>query len=134
MIYEKKIRRIYPKKPIDAFQFYLNEKKGIKIPEGCNAIIYWRNKYNELNNESKIKYIRLYNEAIKDFQNKIEEFKDKIFDFPKSPKNPFSFYISIELNNLSNKNDSLELKDNFEIMHSLFLEQCILLFFRIFRE
>lgn len=116
MIYEKKIRRIYPKKPIDAFQFYLNEKKGIKIPEGCNAIIYWRNKYNELNNESKIKYIRLYNEAIKDFQNKIEEFKDKIFDFPKSPKNPFSFYISIELNNLSNKNDSLELKDNFEIL------------------
>lgn len=114
LIYQKKIRRIFPRKPFDAFQFFLNEKKGIKIPEGNNTVIYWREKYNELDDEVKKKYIKQYNIAIKEYKSKLDTFKDKVFDFPKSPKNPFSFYISCELNELSKKNEKIDIKETFE--------------------
>ena len=78
LIYQKKIRRIFPRKPFDAFQFFLNEKKGIKIPEGNNTVIYWREKYNELDDEVKKKYIKQYNIATKEYKSKLDTFKDKV--------------------------------------------------------
>ena len=116
MIYNKKIKRFFPKKPKGIFQVFLNEKRGLKRPVGENSILYWRNKYNELKEKEKQKYIEIYNNSLKDYNKKIELFHNKIFDFPKLPKNPFSYYITSEFKKLSKKNPNFNIKDNFQIL------------------
>ena len=65
MIYNKKIKKNYPKKPISPFQIYLNDKKGIKLPKGNNnPILYWRKKYNELTDTEKDKYKNIFNKNV----------------------------------------------------------------------
>ena len=65
MIYNKKIKKNYPKKQISPFQIYLNEKKLIKLPEGnSNPILYWRKKYNELTDIQKDKYKDIFNKNV----------------------------------------------------------------------
>ena len=63
LLHRKKIQRIFPKKPTGPFQFFLIDKKGIKIPEGINTINYWRNIFNNLSDEEQEKYINEYNIA-----------------------------------------------------------------------
>ena len=67
-----------------------------------------------MDDEVKKKYIKQYNIATKEYKSKLDSFKDKVFDFPKSPKNPFAFYISCELNELSKKNEKIDIKETFE--------------------
>ena len=69
LLHQKKIRRIYPRKPTGPFQFFLSEKKGTKLPEGNNnPISYWRIKYNKLDENEKEKYIQLYNKSLNDYK------------------------------------------------------------------
>lgn len=41
MIYNKKIKKMLPKKPGNAFSQFVKEKKGQKIPKGENCLNYW---------------------------------------------------------------------------------------------
>ena len=117
MIYNKKIKKNYPKKPISPFQIYLNDKKGIKLPEGNNnPILYWRKKYNELTDTEKDKYKNIFNKNVIEYKKKLESMKNKIFDFPKSPTNPFTFYIKSEFMEESKKSPNFNVKEYFEIL------------------
>ena len=57
MIYNKKIKKILPKRPKGALQQYLKEKKGQKPANGEKWIVYWRTVFENLPKEKKEKYI-----------------------------------------------------------------------------
>ena len=54
MIYNKKIKKMLPKRPANAYAQYLKDKKGQKIPKGEKAVQYWRKSFEELPKESGI--------------------------------------------------------------------------------
>jgi len=93
MIYDKKIRKILPKRPANAYAQFLKDKKGEKIPKGEKAVVYWRDEFDNLKKDQKRKY---EDKAAKDrerYQKKMGEFKNCIFDLPKRPLNAFSLYV-----------------------------------------
>ena len=53
MIYNKKIKKVMPKKPPTAFGFFLKEKKGVKIPKGEKALVHWLPYFNDLPKDKK---------------------------------------------------------------------------------
>ena len=53
MIYNKKIKKIMPKKPANTYTLFLKDKKGQKIPKGEKALTYWRDEYENLTKEKK---------------------------------------------------------------------------------
>ena len=93
MIYAKKIKKMQPKKPANAYGFFLKEKKGKKIPEGEKALVYWRDEFDHLPKDQMKKYKEKANKAKEQYEKKMEEFKNYIFDMPKRPLNGFSLYV-----------------------------------------
>jgi len=116
LLHRKKIKRIFPKKPTGPFQFFLIDKKGIKIPEGYNTINYWRNIFNNLSDEEQEKYINEYNIAKEKYYKKMEYFNDKIFDLPKKPKKAFTYYVAYRFEQIYKNNKNFNVKENFEII------------------
>ena len=57
MIYNKRIKKILPKKPANAYGYFLKEKKGIKLPKGENPLKYWREEFENLPKDKKKKYV-----------------------------------------------------------------------------
>ena len=105
MIYNKKIRKILPKKPATAFGHFLKEKKGIKIPEGVKAVAYWYEIYEKLPKDKIKKY---ENKAAADrerYNKKMEEYKNYVFDMPKRPLTAFSLFVKDRLPDLKKEND-----------------------------
>ena len=93
MIYDKKIKKILPKRPANAYAQFLKDKKGEKIPKGEKAVVYWREEYENLKKDQKRKY---EDKAAKDrerYQKRMDEFKNCVFDLPKRPLNAFSLYV-----------------------------------------
>ncbi len=93
MIYDKKIKKILPKRPANAYAQFLKEKKGEKIPKGEKAVAYWRDEFDNLKKDQKRKY---EDKAARDrerYQKKMEEFKNCVFDLPKRPLNAFSLFV-----------------------------------------
>ena len=105
MIYNKKIRKILPKKPATAFGHFLKEKKGIKIPEGVKAVAYWYEIYEKLPKDKIKKY---ENKAAADrerYNKKMEEYKNYVFDMPKRPLTAFSLFVKDRLPDLKKENE-----------------------------
>jgi hypothetical protein len=103
MIYDKKIKKILPKRPANAFAQFLKDKKGEKIPKGEKAVVYWRDVFDHLKKEQKRKY---EDKAAKDrerYQKKMGEFKNCVFDLPKRPLNAFSLYVKDRMPDLKNE-------------------------------
>ena len=93
MIYEKKIKKVLPKRPATAFGQFLKEKKGMKIPKGERAITYWKPIFDELSKDKRRKY---EDKAIRDrerYERKMAEFKNFVFDMPKRPLTAFTLFI-----------------------------------------
>ena len=100
MIYEKKIKKILPKKPATAYGQFLKEKKGIKVPKGERALTYWRPYFEELSKDKKRKY---EDKALRDrerYARKMAEFKNCVFDMPKRPLTAFSLFVKERLPDL----------------------------------
>ena len=57
MIYNKKLKKIFPRKPMGALQQYLKEKKGQKPANGEKWLVYWRTVFTNLSKEKKKKTI-----------------------------------------------------------------------------
>ena len=105
MIYNKKIRKILPKKPATAFGQFLKEKKGMKIPEGVKAVAYWYEIYEKLPKDKKRKY---EDKAARDrerYDRKMEEYKNYVFDMPKRPLTAFSLFVKDRVPDLKKEND-----------------------------
>ena len=94
MIYVKQIKKMLPKRPGSAYNYFLKEKKGQKIPEGQNFIKYWHSVFEKLTPEQKTKYEEKAKKAKETYDKKLEKFANKEFDMPKKPKSGFSFYVS----------------------------------------
>ena len=93
MIYNKKIKKILPKRPKGALQQYLKEKKGQKPANGEKWIVYWRTVFENLPKEKKEKYIEKAKKAKEIYDKKMSKFQDKVFDMPKKPISGFSLYV-----------------------------------------
>ena len=93
MIYNKKIKKILPKRPANAYGQFLKEKKGMKIPKGEKAVQYWRPYYDELSKDKKKKYEEKAAKEKERYQKKMDEFKNVVFDMPKRPLNAFTLYV-----------------------------------------
>ena len=104
MIYDKKIKKILPKRPGNAYAQFLKDKKGEKIPKGEKAVAYWRDEFDNLKKDQKRKY---EDKAAKDrerYQKKMGEFKNCVFDLPKRPLNAFSLYVKDRMPDLKKEN------------------------------
>ena len=100
MIYNKKIKKILPKKPATAYGQFLKEKKGMKVPKGEKAVVYWRPYYDELSKDKKKKYEEKASREKERYQKKMDEFKNVIFDMPKKPLNAFALFMRDRLPDL----------------------------------
>ena len=94
MIYKKQIKKMLPKKPLSALQYYLKEKKGQKPPEGENFLKYWRSMFDKLSNEQKKKYEEKKEKAKEIYEKKMEKFNNKVFDMPRKPLTGFALYVA----------------------------------------
>ena len=68
MIYNTKIKKILPKKPANAYGYFLKEKKGIKLPKGENPLKYWREEFENLPKDKKKKYVEKADKIKKDIK------------------------------------------------------------------
>ena len=103
MIYDRKIKKILPKRPANAYAQFLKDKKGEKVPKGEKAVAYWKDEYEKLKKEDKRKYeVRAAKEREK-YQKKMEEFKNCVFDLPKRPLNAFSLFVKDRMPDLKNE-------------------------------
>jgi hypothetical protein len=107
MIYNKKIKKILPKKPATSFGYFLKEKKGIKIPKGENPLIYWREEFNKLTKDKMKKYEEKAAKEKEKYEKKMGEFNNYVFDMPKRPLNAFSLFVKDHLPDLKKENDEL---------------------------
>ena len=103
MIYNKKIKKVLPKKPANAYAQFLKDKRGQKIPKGEKAVAYWREEFENLSKDKKRKY---EDKAAKDrerYAKKMEEFNKYVFDMPKRPLNAFSLYVKDRMPDLKSE-------------------------------
>lgn len=94
MIYNKKINKILPKKPLTALNIFYKEKQGQIPPNGVRFFTYWKNIFDHLSKEEKTKYENKAEKSREIYDKKIIEFSDKVFDIPKKPNNAFLSFLS----------------------------------------
>lgn len=94
MIYNKKMKKIFPKKPMGALHQFLKEKKGQKPANNENWLSYWRTVFNNLSKEQRKKYEEKAEKAKEKYEQKMSQLEDKVFDIPKKPLSGFALYVS----------------------------------------
>ena len=82
MIYNKKIKKILPKRPATAYGQFLKDRKGIKVPKGEKAVAYWRPIFDKLPKDQKKKYEEKARKDRDRYERKMAEFKNVVFDMP----------------------------------------------------
>ena len=108
MIYEKKIKKILPKRPGNAYAQFLKDKKGVKIPKGEKAVIYWKDEYENLKKNEKKKYEDRAAKEREKYKRKMDEFKNCIFDLPKRPLNAFSLFVKDRIPDLKKEKPEVQ--------------------------
>ena len=93
MIYQKRIKKIMPKRPGGPFQQFLKDKKGQKPANGETFFTYFRKVYENLPESQKKKYEEKAEKAKERYENRMKDFEDKVFDFPKKPRSGFALYV-----------------------------------------
>ena len=116
MIYNKKIKKMLPKKPPNPQQIFLKEKKGQKPAKGENWLFYWQSIFNNLPEEKKKKYEEKALKAKEKYEKKMEEFKGKVFDMPKKPTSGFRLYISERMPDLKKESPNKSVPELFKII------------------
>ena len=107
MIHKKKLKRIIPSKPKSAFHFFVESNKD-KIPENNeNFFEMCKRLWNEISENEKEKYNKLADEELKKYEEKMEKYKNRIFNTPKSPKNSFQLYFIERMEHIKEENKDL---------------------------
>ena len=88
-MYEKKIKKNITKKAPKCISTIFKRKKGQKILNGGNAMLYWRAAFEELTEKQKNKYNKKYEDELNKYFKKMKYFQKGIFDLPKRPINGF---------------------------------------------
>ena len=105
MIYNKKIKKILPKRPGNAFAQFLKDKKGQKVPKGVKAVVYWKEDYDKLTKDKKKKYEEKAEKEKEKYKKKMKEFDNYVFDMPKRPLNAFSLFVRDRIPDLKEENE-----------------------------
>ena len=116
MIYNKKIKKILPKKPANAYGYFLKEKKGIKLPKGENPLKYWREEFENLPKDKKKKYVEKADKDKERYKKKMEEFNNYVFDMPKRPLNAFTLYVKDRIPDLRKENQDTPTQELIKIV------------------
>ena len=103
MIYNKKIKKMLPKKPLGPLQQYLKEKKGQKPAEGEKWLNYWQTVFSSLSEEQKKKYEEKAEKAREKYDKQMLEFENKVFDMPKKPVSGFILYLTDRMPDIRKK-------------------------------
>ena len=106
MIYNKKIKKMLPKKPKGPLQQFLKEKKGQKPANGENWLIYWKTVFEGLSDTQKKKYEEKYEKAKEKYDKLMVNFQDKVFDMPKKPHSGFNLYVAERMPDLKKEKPS----------------------------
>ena len=93
MIYNKKIKKMLPKKPKGPFQAFLKEKKGQKPAKGENMLSFWKKVYDGFSDAQKKKYVEKAEKDKERYDRQMSKFQDKVFDMPKKPHSGFNLYV-----------------------------------------
>ena len=115
MLYEKKIKKMLPKRPKNALQIFLKEKRGIKPENGEKWLAYWEKIFKGLPLNKRKKYDEKAKKERINYEKAMKPFKNKIFDFPKRPKSEFKFFLE---NAISLKSPSPEITKNMFILQT----------------
>ena len=94
MIYNKKIKKMLPKKPTGPFQQFLKEKKGQKPANGESWFVYWKTVFDSLSEAQKKKYVDKAEKAKEKYDKQMLQFQDKVFDMPKKPHSGFNLFVA----------------------------------------
>jgi len=94
MIYNKKIKKMLPKKPTGPFQQFLKEKKGQKPANGESWFVYWKTVFDGLSEAQKKKYVDKAEKAKEKYDKQMLQFQDKVFDMPKKPHSGFNLFVA----------------------------------------
>ena len=94
MLYNKKIKKMLPKKPTGPFQQFLKEKKGQKAANGEGFFTYWKAVFDGLSEAQKKKYVEKAEKAKEKYDKQMLQFQDKVFDMPKKPHSGFNLFVS----------------------------------------
>ena len=105
MIFKKKIKKILPKRPANAFAQFLKEKKGQKLPKGENPGTYFRDEYENLSKDKRKKYELKAEKEKERYEKKMKEFENYVFDLPKRPLNAFTLYVKDRIPTLKKDNE-----------------------------
>ena len=93
MIYNKKIKKMLPKRPKGPLQQFLKEKKGQKPANGESWFLYWKKVFEGLSEPQKKKYAEKAEKAKEIYDKQMLRFQDKIFDMPKKPHSGFTLFL-----------------------------------------
>lgn len=105
MIYEKKIKKIIPRKPGGAFCFFLKEKKGQIPKNGESFLKYWKEEWNKLEDNKKKHYEAKATAAMEKYEKKKKAFENKVFDLPQRPMSGYMIFISQSIKKIKDKED-----------------------------
>ena len=106
MIYDKKIKKIMPKRPGNAYAQFLKDKRGQKVPKGEKAVVYWKEDYENLTKDEKKKYKAKAEKEKEKYEAKMKEFRKYVFDMPKRPLNAFNLYVRDRIPDLKKKKEN----------------------------
>jgi hypothetical protein len=109
MIYNKKIKKMLPKKPIGPFQQFLKEKKGQKPANGESYFSFWKTVFEGLSESQKKKYVEKAEKSKEKYDKKMIHFQDKVFDMPKKPVSGFALYVAERMPDLKKEKPDLQL-------------------------
>lgn len=104
ILYKKSVRESLPQKNPSAFNFFVSDMKGKLIPSGMNSMVYYRTKWNSLDQNAREKYETKEKKAKEDYQKEKEKCANRVYDIPKKPLSSYNIFFRKEVvKGLNNK-------------------------------
>ena len=108
MIYNKKIKKMLPKKPKGPLQQFLKEKKGQKPANGESWLVFWKTVFDGLSEAQKKKYVEKAEKAKEKYDKQMLQFQDKVFDMPKKPHSGFNLFVADRMPDLKKEKPNVQ--------------------------
>lgn len=94
MLYKKKVKDARPSKPKTAYNLFISELKGKKVPKDMTFLEFAQEKWKKTSEDGKKVY---YDKAEKErqaFDKKMEKIQNRVFDQPKLGRSAYQIFIS----------------------------------------
>ena len=108
MIYDKRIKKILPKKPNIFNEFYKEKKREKRFRGIRNQILEIRKEFEKLSKEEKENYRKKFEIEKKKYDEKMKAFQNCVFDLPKQPVSSYKLFYNERYSQLKKENKKLE--------------------------